>query len=273
MTPPTSLSSHFTNRDIQILCNLERFRMLNTRQLQRLHFPVEPFGSHTSGSSATRSTSRVLNRLESRGAIKRLVRRIGGIKHGSALTIWQLGAAGDRFLRKGRGESTRRRFEEPSLAFARHTLAVADVAVALIEQELAGACELLALDLEPQCWRTFQAGSGTVTLKPDLAVVTADEQTETHSFVEVDLGTEHRTALLRKCVTYQRYHADGEAQQTIDVFPAIVWIAVNQERARFIREVIRSDASIDHSLFWVCTPETMLHQIAPYEAPPPNRKE
>ncbi|PPG15131.1 hypothetical protein C5D36_10250 [Rathayibacter sp. AY1C6] len=103
MTPEgrgaVQLESHLTDRDVRVLEDLERFRLLTTRQLQRLHFPAKPLGPHTSTSAATRGTTRVLTRLEALGAITRLARRIGGIKHGSALTIWQLGPHGGRFLR------------------------------------------------------------------------------------------------------------------------------------------------------------------------------
>lgn len=266
--PPMTLAEQLGDRDLQILHNLERFRLLTTRQIQRLHFPAKPFGSHTNSAAATRSTTRVLNRLEDHGTIRRLAGRIGGAKHGSAVTIWQLGPAGDRLLRERRGESSRRRFVEPSPHFTRHTVAVADVAVALIEAATTGRFDILTLETEPHCWRTFQTGTSTVTLKPDLAVVTADQETETHSFIEVDLGTEHRPALRRKCMTYQRYAQAGEEQQRTGLYPAVVWIATDQARARVIRDAIRSDEALDPSLFWVCTQETMLKQLAPYSTEP-----
>ncbi|MCS3427100.1 replication-relaxation family protein [Leucobacter aridicollis] len=268
------LEGELSDRDIQILNNLERFRLLTTRQIQRLFFAPIPYGTHTSQSAATRSTTRVLNRLESQGYIARLERRIGGVNHGSALITWQLAAAGDSYLRQLYGAASRRRFQEPGLAFMRHTLAVAEVGVALEEADAEGRLELLKLELEPACWRTFQVGASSLTLKPDLAVVTADSTTETHSFVEVDLCTEHRPVLQRKCQVYQRYHQTGDEQEATGLFPAVVWIAHTPARARTIRDAIRSDSTLDHTLFWVCTTETMLNQLAPYNSEPiPNRKE
>src|SRR5690606_18777712 len=114
---------------------------------------------HATVSSATRGTTRILNRLEQLGVIARLERRIGGIKHGSALIVWQLGAAGDRFLRIRRGEVGRRRYEEPGRTFMAHMLAIADTAVTLIEQANARHFELLEMELEPTCWRSFTSGS------------------------------------------------------------------------------------------------------------------
>lgn len=262
-----ALEGLLSERDIRILEDLERFRFLTTRQLQRLHLPVAPLGDHATVSSATRGTTRILGRLEQIGVIARLQRRIGGIKHGSALIVWQLGAAGERFLRARRGDPKRRRYEEPGRTFLSHTLAVADAAVSLIEQANAGRFELLELDLEPDCWRTFTSGSAAATmLKPDLLVVTADPQTETHSFVEIDRGTEHLPAVLRKCRTYQRYHDTGIEQTTRSLFPAVVWVVPDTLRAKHIRSAIDADRNLANDLCWIITPESMNAQLAPYPA-------
>lgn len=262
------LEEHLSDRDIRLLENLEEFRLLSTRQLQRLQFPASPLGIHATISSATRATTRVLSRLEQLGVIARLERRVGGIRHGSALTIWQLGAAGDRFLRTRHGAPSRRRYEEPGRTFLTHILAVADTAITLIEQANAGRFELLEFEREPACWRIFTSGSAApVTLKPDLFVVTADAHTETHSFIEVDLATEHLPAILRKCRTYQRYFATGIEQASRGLFPAIVWIVPNVLRARDVRRAIDGDRHLTPDLFWIVTPESMNHQLAPYPAP------
>lgn len=267
MNTVRDITSHLTERDVQILSDLERFRLLTTRQLQRLHLPAKPFGEHVTVSAATRGTTRILGRLEQLGAITRLQRRIGGIKHGSALTIWQLAAAGERFLRTRRGEPTRRRYQEPSHTFTAHTLAVVDIAVALTEQAFTDAFEVLELQTEPNSWRTFTGTSTTtVTLKPDLLVVTADATTETHSFVEVDLGTEHLPVILRKCRVYEQYAATGIEQSVRDIFPAVVWIVPDTKRAAAIRGAIAADAALDPTRYWVITPEQQFRQLAPYEA-------
>ncbi len=259
------LEAHLTERDIRILEDLERFRLLSSRQLQRLHFPAAPFGMHTTVSAATRGTTRVLGRLEGHGVIARLARRIGGIKHGSALTIWQLGPAGERFLRARRGEPNRRRYSEPGRTFLSHMLAVADVAIVITERANVSGYEVLELELEPDCWRPFTGSGGNViTLKPDLLVVTADATTETHSFIEVDRGTEHLPAVLRKCHTYQRYFATGTEQATRGLFPAVVWITPDPLRARSIRNAIDTDRTLDPDLFWVITPEQAISRLAPY---------
>ncbi|MDQ1138464.1 hypothetical protein QE410_003263 [Microbacterium sp. SORGH_AS 1204] len=267
-TTASTLDGRLTDRDVKLLEDVERFRLLTTRQLQRLHFPASPLGPHVTVSSATRGTTRVLGRLEHLGAISRLARRIGGIKHGSALTIWQLGPAGDRYLRARRGDPTRRRFEEPGLVFVDHQLAVADMAVAVLEQAEAGRFDVLELEPEPACWRAFPGTTNTaLTLKPDLFVVTADKNTETHSFVEVDRGTEHLPAVLRKCRIYQRYADTGIEQAERGLFPAVVWIVPDAIRASKLRAAVTADKELEPDLFWILTPEQALRHLAPYGAP------
>lgn len=270
------LERRFTERDIRILEDLEQFRLLTTRHLQRLHLPAQPLGVHTSPSAATRGTTRILTRLEGIGAVARLERRIGGIKHGSALTIWHLGTSGERFLRARRGDTTRRRYTEPSLTFTAHTLAVADATITLREHAQAGRFELLELATEPNCWRTFNGtASVAVTLKPDLLAVTADAHTETHAFVEVDLGTEHTPVLLRKCRTYLQYAHTGTEQHHRELFPAVVWIVPTMKRATTLRDAIAADRTLDPGMFWVITTEQTLEHLAPYPIPgntrDPNR--
>ena len=262
----TAIDQHLTDRDISLLEDLEQYRLLTVRQIQRLHFPVQPLGQHVSAGAATRGTTRILSRLEALGMVARLERRIGGIKHGSSSTIWHLGSAGERFLRTQRGDPVRRRYSEPGLTFVNHTLAVADTAVAIRERAAAGYFDLLVLDSEPACWLTFTgAGGETLTLKPDLFAATADATTETHSFIEVDLGTEHLPAILRKCRLYQRYERTGIEQESRGLFPAVVWLVPTAKRLGAIRNAIAADRALDTGLYWVTTHEQALEQLAPYE--------
>lgn len=264
MSAVWQIEEHLTERDIRILENLERYRLLTTRQIQRLHLPAHPFGPHISISAATRGTTRILSRLETLGTVARLERRIGGVKHGSANTVSQLGATGERYLRLRRGLPRRRRFEEPSLTFIAHTIAVRDVVTLVTEHATPRQYDVLTVAVEPDCWREFSTATGTATLKPDLYVVTADVATETHSFVEVDLGTEHLPALLRKCRMYQRYFQTGTEQHQHGLFPAVVWLVTTTKRADAIRAAIDADHSLDADLFWITTIKQALDQLAPY---------
>ncbi|MDX2375639.1 replication-relaxation family protein [Microbacterium sp. LRZ72] len=259
------LEQHLSERDVAILENLERFRLLTTRQLQRLHFAASPLGNHATVSAATRATTRVLTRLQERSVITSLARRIGGLQPGSTSTVWQLAAAGERYLRARRGDPDRRKFTEPGNAFISHTLAVADVAVTVLEQARAGAYEVLELETEPTCWRTFSgSGATTLRLKPDLLIVTADNTTETHCFVEVDRGTEHLPAVVRKCQLYQRYFSDGTEERIRGLFPAVVWLAPDQRRAEHIDAAIRAERALEAELFSTAPVAHTLEHLAPY---------
>lgn len=269
MTPThkRDLGFHLTERDIHILEDLERFRLLTTRQIQRLRLPAKPFGEHVTVSAATRGTTRILTRLEGLKVVARLERRIGGQEHGSALTIWQLGYSGERYLRLRRGDKKRIQYLEPGRPFATHMLAVAEIAVLLHERAGAGQFELIDLEPEPHCWREFATATGTATLKPDLAVVTADALTETHSFVEVDLGTEHLPVIIRKCRLYQRYFRTGIEQEQRGLFPAVVWLIPTAKRARLIHDAITTARDLDADLFWITTTDQALTHLAPYRPP------
>lgn len=267
------LAELLTERDRKILEDLERFRLLNTRLIQRLHFPAGSFGAHASQSAATRGTTRVLGRLEGHGFISRLERRVGGIKHGSAGTVWQLAAAGERYLRARRGDPDRRRFVEPSTTFLAHTLAVADLAAQLIEQARVGRFELLELQTEPDCWRAYTNAAGSLlTLKPDLLVITADSDFETHSFLEVDRGTEHLPAIVRKCGVYQQYWRTGIEQQERGLFPAVIWATSTEARAEKIRTTIRGAPDLVSRLFQIVTVENALPLLAPEPSTPTHPK-
>lgn len=265
------LMLRLNDRDLRILEDLERFRLLDTRLVQRLQFPVGLDGAHLSSSSATRTTTRVLGRLEGHGFIARVGRRVGGSGHGSSQTVWQLAATGERLLRARRGEAGRRRYVSPGVGFIDHTLEVARYAAMLVEQSRAGEFELLELQAEPDAWRPFQAAQGGATvLKPDLYVVTADAQSETHSFIEIDRATEHLPAILRKCRTYEKYARTGAEQAAHDLFPAVVWVAPDFSRAAKIAGAIGTAAQLDPQFFHSTTAETSRSVVAPYSSSNPK---
>jgi hypothetical protein len=248
-----------TDRDLLILKDLEQLRLLSTRQIQRLRFT-----DHISAASATRTTVRVLDRLEHRGLITRLPRRVGGSQRGSAATVWQLAATGERLLRRMSGHESRRRYVEPSPQFTAHTLAVADIAVQVFEATYRDDFDLLELEAEPECWREFQNSvGGREWLKPDLFLVTANAEVESHAFVELDLATEHLPAVLRKCETYHRYRQTGQEQTARDLFPAVVWIVPTQARAEKVRSAIRDHPTLTPDMFIITTPDQALTVLGP----------
>lgn len=254
------LLDRLTDRDLRILDDLERFRLLRTDQIRRLQFG----SGHATELAATRGAVRVLGRLEAGGYIARLTRRVGGPLRGSTATVWQLTATGERLQRARRGDPVRRRFQEPSPHFTRHTLAISELGVRLIERGRESGVDMVELRPEPNCWRSFTNALGAVTwVRPDLLSVTADAETETHVWAEVDLGTEHLPTVLRKCAVYERYFRTGIEQTARGVFPLVAWVVPDARRADALRQAIARERSLDGSLFVVVTSEDVMEVLAP----------
>ncbi|MEO6470959.1 MAG: replication-relaxation family protein [Aeromicrobium sp.] len=263
------LDEHLSTRDVAILTDLERFRLLDTKHVQRLHYT-----DHTSDLAAARACNRALLRLRELGLISSLDRRVGGVRKGSASFVWQLAATGERFLRATRGQAHRRRFMEPGPYFVTHTLAVNDVAVGLLEAPKATpGFAVEELVTEPSNWRSYLGANGeTRWLKPDLYVVThhagGDEGRdgyEEHTFLEVDLGTEHLPRIQAKCLMYAAYANTGAYQAEHALFPVVVWLSPDPARSRALEAAISATRNLPQELFRVTSPKEYLTEIASAE--------
>lgn len=162
-------SEELTERDREILASLKKCKFLLTGQIQRLHIT-----NASTQKAARRAAARELRKLKDYGLVNTLERRIGGTRAGSGSLIWHLTEAGERFLAIGSSEQySRRRYLEPSRMFLRHSLAVSECYVQLVEicRRTPG-LTLLAADWEPDCWRPYTQHGKIVSLKPDLFVAT-----------------------------------------------------------------------------------------------------
>jgi hypothetical protein len=256
-----TLRANLTARDIGILEDLKRFRLLSTRQIQRLHFPHP--GAHSTVVGATRATHRVLQRLQTHLLLAQLERRVGGPERGSATALWQLAEQGTNVLHLGVEEAKRSRYREPTTSlFVRHTIAIADVAVAITEHARATGLELLALQTEPDAWRSFLGENGQPeSLRPDLFAAVANADFEQHSFVEIDMATEHQPQILRKCQLYARYAANGAAEQQTGVVPRVVWVAPTLKRRDALGRMITGDSRLPTAMFTVVATENAASEI------------
>lgn len=261
-------AEYFDDRDFAVLADLERFRLLGTGHIQRLHFT-----GHSNNTAALRACSRALVRMREHRLVSALARRIGGVRRGSASYVWQLGPAGDRLLRQQRGDQRRRRYDEPSHQFVSHTLAVADVAVDLVSAaRRRNAFAVETIGTEPGNWRTFiGTGGETVWLKPDLHVVSTNGEFEDHQFLEIDLGTEHMPQILAKCHIYQRYADTGAYQSEHGLFPFVVWLAGTPARRTIITQAIASDPRLRRDLFQIRSPDEFVEALT--QTTTPHRKE
>ncbi|MGA8364804.1 MAG: replication-relaxation family protein [Solirubrobacteraceae bacterium] len=210
-----------------MLASLAELRFLTARQIERWHYQgATPL-------ARARAARRGLERLTSLGVLTRLERRIGGVRAGSAGYVYALDLSGQRvaarygWLHVGRT----RRLREPGRTFLRHSLAVAEVHVRLIEADRAGTLELIERQSEPTCWRSFAGpGGGRLILKPDAFAVVATPTLELSWFVEVDQDTESATTIERKLAAHVAYWRSGREVATQGVQPRTLWLAPNARR-------------------------------------------
>ena len=147
----------------------------------------------------------------------------------------------------------RRRPYEPSLPFVSHTLAIADLYVALHgrardERHV----ELLDLQTEPRCWRSWSGLSGErQLLRPDVYLAATVDADELRWFIELDLGSEHRPALVRKARAYQRYYDSGVEQQREGLFPRVAWVVPDEQRAMQLVRAFAAERVLTGELFAV----------------------
>ena len=226
------LSKQLPPRDLAVLEDVARLRFVTGRQLQRLHFH-EAADSAADGRAARRS----LLRLVGLGLLDRLERRVGGVRRGSAGFVYCLAPHGQRLamVRGWLPEQRRRRSTTHGMLFVRHTLAVAEVHVRVVEGDRAQRFELLELTSEPSCWRSYVGlGGQRETLKPDSFVRLGNGPYEDSFFIEVDRGTEGSRAIEGQLRRYAAYQSSGAEQATHGVFPRVLWLAPDARRVAAI---------------------------------------
>lgn len=242
------LRESLSERDLAVARSVELYRYLTAGQIEALHF-----FDHASPLTGARACRRVLERLSGTGVLVRLERRVGGVRAGSASYVYGLGCAGQRVLRPSDAARARRR--EPSSTFLEHTLAVSQLAVDLETEARASTLELVSLNPEPYCWRTYQRGlEGLVTLRPDLAVTLHAEGYEYHWFVEIDLATHGAASVVKKCRAYQDYWSTGIEQDRTGLFPKVLWVAPSERRADQLRRALDNAHHLNRDLFDIATP-------------------
>ena len=89
-------------------------------------------------------------------------------------------------------------------------------------------------------------------LKPDAAVRLLVGRFEDRWFIEVDRGTESRTALARKCDLYRQYWQTGREQSRASgIFPKVLWLVPDERRQAALVEVIGRQPAYAWPLFAV----------------------
>lgn len=237
------LRDQLSFRDFGILFTVRDYRLMRAHQIRRIHFD-----EHATEDTAERIARRVLRRLVQRGLLHRLERRVGGVRAGSAGFVYSLSPLGHRLL----GSSTRKRSYEPSPTFMAHTLAITELGTMVTKKAIDLQLNSWEVVPEPRCWRSYHDGSKPVTLKPDLYIRLSNYEEEWAWFVEVDLGTESRTQVLKKCKIYEDYWRTGLEQEAAGLFPKVLWSALTARRVVQLERYLESFAHLGPDLYDVC---------------------
>ena len=227
------VTSQLTPRDEQLVRDLDRLRVATSGQLQRLRF------SELGGTHGDRTRRRVLARLVALGVLVTMERRIGGIRAGSAGLVFSLDILGQRLARQlevTAGAAARPRHPgTPTERFLRHSLAVSELYVALVEATRDSNITLDAFESEPACWWPDGAGSW---VKPDAALTISSGEIEDRWNVEVDLATESLPTLGRKFRSYLDLYERGATDPT-GVLPRVLVTVPDERRLHATAGLIR----------------------------------
>lgn len=248
-----------------VLADVGRLGVVTGKQLQRLHYGDSPAAGRLARKQIGQLTHwQVLTRLGWLGRVS---------KSGSTGYAYGAGIVGQRLLDPGRSRYFPRWAPRPS--FLRHAIAVSELYVSLREAEKIGPTELVSYDTEPICWRRyFGPGGARSVLKPDALAVVGSGNYEYRYFVEIDCSTEHRPQIITKAKTYIRYWQSGREQAETGIFPFVLWVAPDGDRAAFLVEALSTAPAEHWRLFLVSTAEEAASKIATGTLMPiSNRKE
>lgn len=196
-----------------------------------------------------RAGRRALKRLADWRVLDPLPRRIGGERAGSSGMVYTVGVAGVKLLAR-RGQPANR-LEAPGALYVAHTLACTELVVALDEARRSGTLDVIEVQSEPACWRTFLAGiGGRITLKPDLFIRVAipGSAYEDRWYVEADLATEATGTVLAKAKRYLAHYRSGAER----VHPKVLWAVPDARRAERIQSALGRLPAEAQRMFRVC---------------------
>jgi hypothetical protein len=220
------LLDRLSDRDWRIIADVWRCRVLSGDQITRLHF--------VNISELTRQRTRrvVLARLVEWGILSPFTRRIGGIRGGSAGSVFSLDTAGQRLVHlrwpeAAADEGRARRPWTPGQLFVAHALAVSAVYVSLVELSRSAGFTVEAFSTEPLAW--WPNGNGGY-LKPDAYLKLAAGGVTGHWWLEVDRATESLPTIKRKLTIYLDFVGRGQLGPR-GVIPRVM-LSVPDERRR-----------------------------------------
>lgn len=236
-----------------ILADLGRLGVITGKQCQRLHYGDSP--------AAGRLSRKQVGQLYHWQVLARLgwLGRVG--QPGSTGYVYGPGIVGQRLLDPNRSRYFPRWTPRPS--FLRHAIAVSELYVSLREIENINSIDLVAYDSEPACWRPyFGSGGARSILKPDALAIVGTKDLEYSYFVELDCATEHRPKIIIKAKNYIRYWQSGREQAETGIFPFVLWVAPDAQRAAFLIDTLATLPAEYWQLFVVTTAGKAAREIA-----------
>ncbi|RSM62977.1 hypothetical protein DMH03_13100 [Amycolatopsis sp. WAC 01376] len=232
-----SLAERLSERDKEVIRGLARVRLLTGGQLERLLF------AHNADSQQSHIRRRVMKRLVDLGLVATLNRRIGGVRAGSVGLVYCLGRIGQRMADFINGSTLLQRTRAPrapSEMFLRHTLAISEAFVALVETARGTNKKVHTFSTEPYCW--WPDGNGG-TLRPDALAIVEDARYEATHWLEIDQGTEDLGRIRGKIAAYEAFAATG-IEGVHGVLPHVVFATSTDERAELIAREIAHQGTL-----------------------------
>jgi hypothetical protein len=232
--------------------NRSELTLASGAQLERLHFT----------DVGSRERRRVLAALVDKHLLYRLARVIGGTRAGSSGFVFALGTTGQRLrgLRTSNGRPPRP--WTPGTSFLRHSLAVTEVYVQLIEAQRSGELHVHRFEGEPASWRNFLgAGGARLVLRPDAYVELGINSHRDHWFLEVDLATESSSTLHRKCEMYRSYWIGRPGPAATDVFPLVLFAVKDEKRKGVLIDVLGRQPAEAWPLFTLCVLDKTVERL------------
>ncbi len=249
------LSQTMSEADWQLLRFVHDGRLASGQQLIRAFWRTD-----NAQAARARAGRRALKRLTDSRVLQTLPRNIAGMRGSSGL-VYYTGRAGVRLL-AARGIHGPR-VEIPGTLHLAHTLATTELALRLNEADCDGELELIEVQQEPACWRSYPAAMGAQkVLKPDLFIRIGAGAQEDRWMVEVDLGSESGRTIARKLALYTDHYRSGREQHEHGVYPRVLWTVGDQRREQQIGEVLARQASATQRLFTVCQFEDATQLLA-----------
>jgi hypothetical protein len=228
-----ALAETLSEREWAVMETINRLRLATGLQLERLHF------AELTGKSRSVVRWRVLKRLVDAQVLMPLARRVGGGLRGSAQLAYALDVAGERLLRLRRNlwaASERIRRPGPiGERFVKHTLAVSELYVSLIERSRAEGFTVDEFQAEPAAWWPNGIGGW---LKPDAYIALSIQDVTDHWWVEVDLATEAVPTLRGKFLAYTDFVNRGQLGPA-DVVPRVLVTVPTEDRHDTMRRALK----------------------------------